>query len=114
MEGELLIKGPTVFRCYFNKPKATAKEFTNDGWFRTGDTSSFTEGKGFKIIGRTSVDIIKTGGFKVGALEVETHLLSHPHIVDCAVVGIPDITWGQKVSTNSLSERINTLDEEEY
>ncbi|XP_065338199.1 malonate--CoA ligase ACSF3, mitochondrial [Cloeon dipterum] len=98
VEGELLVKGPTVFRCYFNKPNATAKEFTPDGWFKTGDTASYTEGKGFKIIGRTSIDIIKTGGYKVGALDVETNLLSHPHIADCAVVGVPDITWGQKIA----------------
>ncbi|KAF4524887.1 hypothetical protein B566_EDAN015543 [Ephemera danica] len=96
VEGELLIRGPTVFRCYWNKPKATAKEFTTDGWFRTGDTVQYVEGKGYRIVGRTSVDIIKTGGYKVGALEVETHLLTHPNIMDCAVVGVPDITWGQK------------------
>jgi malonyl-CoA/methylmalonyl-CoA synthetase len=58
----------------------------------------YVEGKGYRIIGRTSVDIIKTGGYKVGALEIETHLLSHPNIMDCAVVGVPDITWGHKAS----------------
>jgi malonyl-CoA/methylmalonyl-CoA synthetase len=53
----------------------------------------------YKILGRTSVDIIKTGGYKVSAVEIETHLLGHPEIVDCSVIGLPDITWGQKVCT---------------
>lgn len=86
-----------MFRCYWNKPKATAKEFTPDGWFRTGDTVEYVEGKGFRVLGRTSVDIIKTGGYKVSALEVETILLAHSQIDECAVVGVPDVTWGQKV-----------------
>jgi len=51
----------------------------------------------FKILGRSSADIIKSGGFKISALEIETHLLAHPDITDCTVVGIPDITWGQRV-----------------
>ena len=61
-----------------------------------GDTAVFTEGN-FKIVGRTSVDIIKSGGFKISALEVEKHLLTHPSIDDVTVVGLPDITWGEKV-----------------
>ncbi|KAJ9587333.1 hypothetical protein L9F63_019160, partial [Diploptera punctata] len=95
--GDLLVKGPNVFKGYWKMPEATKKEFTEDGWFKTGDTAQYVEGA-YKIQGRTSVDIIKTGGYKVSALEIETHLLGHPDILDCAVVGLPDPTWGQKVA----------------
>ena len=62
--GELLVRGPNVFTEYYNRPEATRKEFTEDGWFRTGDTAKVEDGE-FRILGRTSVDIIKTGGYKV-------------------------------------------------
>jgi len=62
----------------------------------SGDTARYDDGT-YKILGRTSVDIIKTGGYKVSAVETETHLLGHPDIIDCSVIGLPDITWGQKV-----------------
>jgi len=96
-EGELLIKGPNVFREYWGKPEATEKEFTSDGWFRTGDTSK-VEGGIFRILGRTSVDIIKSGGYKISALNIERVLLAHPDITDAAVLGVEDPTWGQKVA----------------
>ena len=63
----------------------------------SGDAAQFDNGY-FKILGRLSADIIKSGGFKISALEIETHLLGHPEIADCTVLGIPDVTWGQKVS----------------
>ncbi|XP_031514484.1 malonate--CoA ligase ACSF3, mitochondrial [Papio anubis] len=78
-EGELLVRGPSVFREYWNKPEETKSAFTLDGWFKTGDTVVFKDGQ-YWIRGRTSVDIIKTGGYKVSALEVEWHLLAHPSI----------------------------------
>lgn len=93
--GDLFVRGPSVFRGYWNKPEATQEAFFN-GWFKTGDTVSF-EGGVFKILGRTNIDIIKTGGNKVSALEVETILLEHPLIADVAVLGLPDAVWGQKV-----------------
>ncbi|XP_066493755.1 malonate--CoA ligase ACSF3, mitochondrial isoform X2 [Tiliqua scincoides] len=96
-EGELFVKGPTVFREYWNRPKETAEAFTPDGWFKTGDTAVYKEGT-YWIRGRTSVDIIKSGGYKISALEVERHLLAHPSIADVAVIGAPDMTWGQKIS----------------
>lgn len=71
-------------------------ELLNDNSCVAGDTAQYVDGA-YKILGRTSVDIIKSGGFKISALDVERHLLSHPNISDVAVVGIPDITWGQKV-----------------
>lgn len=108
-EGELLIKGPNVFKEYFNKPEATKKEFTEDGWFKTGDTAKVDNGV-FKILGRTSVDIIKSGGYKISALDVERVLLSHPDIVDVAVVGVEDQTWGQKVAAVVVINKGSTLD----
>nr|CAD7458240.1 unnamed protein product [Timema tahoe] len=95
--GELLVKSPGVFSCYWKQPKATQQEFTPDGWFKTGDTTRFENGY-YQILGRTNIDIIKTGGYKVSALEIETHLLGHEEIKECVVVGLPDITWGQKVA----------------
>nr|XP_051686575.1 malonate--CoA ligase ACSF3, mitochondrial [Oryctolagus cuniculus] len=96
-EGELLVRGPSVFREYWNKPEETRDAFTADGWFKTGDTAVFKDGR-YWIRGRTSVDILKSGGYKVSALEVERHLLSHPSISDVAVIGVPDVTWGQRVT----------------
>ncbi|XP_061380466.1 malonate--CoA ligase ACSF3, mitochondrial [Danaus plexippus] len=97
-EGELLLKGPAVFTRYWNRaPSAFSSDFTSDGWFRTGDMASFSQGT-FKIMGRTSVDIIKTGGYKVSALQVESALLEHPDISDVAVLGIPDQHYGEIVS----------------
>ncbi|KAG3256682.1 acyl-CoA synthetase family member 3, transcript variant X2 [Ictidomys tridecemlineatus] len=80
-EGELLVRGPSVFREYWDRPEETRSAFTADGWFKTGDTAVFKDGK-YWIRGRTSVDIIKTGGYKVSALEVERHLLAHPSIAE--------------------------------
>ncbi len=93
--GEIQIKGPCVFQEYWGKPDATASEFV-DGWFRTGDVAIMEDGA-YRILGRSSVDIIKTGGFKVSALEVEDVLREHPAIADCAVVGMEDLEWGERV-----------------
>lgn len=97
-QGELLIKGPAVFNRYWNKaPKLESKDFTKDGWFRTGDTASFSDGK-FRILGRTSVDIIKTSGYKISALQVESAILENSKIQDVAVLGIEDNTHGEIVT----------------
>ncbi|KAM4630075.1 malonate--CoA ligase ACSF3, mitochondrial-like [Polymixia lowei] len=96
-EGELMVRGPSVFKEYWNKPQETSQSFTADGWFKTGDTAVYKDGV-YWIMGRTSVDIIKSGGYKISALEVERHLLAHPNIFDVAVIGARDPTWGQKVT----------------
>ena len=95
--GELLVRGPGVFREYWGRPDATAAAFAEGGWFRTGDVAARDHGA-FRILGRLSVDIIKTGGEKVSALEVEAVLREHPDIADCAVVGLPDAEWGEAVA----------------
>ncbi|MCU0438036.1 MAG: acyl-CoA synthetase [Raineya sp.] len=96
--GEIQVKGDNVFLEYWNKKQATLESFTEDGWFKTGDTAIQDEEGYFKILGRTSIDIIKTGGYKVSAIEIEETLRLHPSIKDCAVVGIADEEWGEKVS----------------
>mgnify|MGYP003848323851 CR=1 FL=1 len=94
--GEIQIKGENVFKEYWNKPDTTAKEFTSDGWFKTGDVAVVEEGY-YRILGRSSVDIIKSGGYKLSALEIEEVLRSHDLVDDCAVVGIADEEWGELV-----------------
>jgi len=131
-DGAILIKGPALFKEYYRKEEATRKEFTEDGWFRTGDSCQVggsaeelqsiqddaraveaATGRPrpettkepapelasiYKIMGRSSVDIIKSGGYKISALEIESVLLQHGKIKECAVVGKPDATWGEKVT----------------
>jgi malonyl-CoA/methylmalonyl-CoA synthetase len=93
--GELEVRGPTVFAEYWHRPDATRAAF-RDGWFRTGDIAVVEDGV-YRLLGRTSIDIIKTGGYKISALEVEDVLREHPAIAECAVVGIDDEEWGQRV-----------------
>jgi malonyl-CoA/methylmalonyl-CoA synthetase len=95
--GELQIRGPGVFQEYWGRPEVTKESFTNDGWFRTGDVASVEHGA-YRIWGRASTDIIKTGGEKVSANEVQRELLSHPDIKECAVVGVRDPRWGEAVA----------------
>jgi malonyl-CoA/methylmalonyl-CoA synthetase len=93
--GELLVRGPQVFVEYWQRPLETTAAFV-DGWFRTGDVAVH-EPDGYRLLGRSSVDIIKTGGEKVSALEIEEVLRTHPTVRDCAVVGIADDEWGERV-----------------
>jgi len=94
--GEIQVRGPGVFAEYWNKPEATAEAFV-DGWFKTGDMAVLEHGY-CRILGRLSVDIIKSGGYKLSALEIEDTLRQHPAIKECAVVGVPDDTWGEAVA----------------
>lgn len=94
--GELLVRGPNVFREYWRRPDATAAAFV-DGWFRTGDVAQHTP-DGYRLLGRSSIDIIKSGGEKVSALEIEEVYREHPDVVDLAVVGVEDPAWGERVS----------------
>ncbi|PRP83176.1 hypothetical protein PROFUN_09604, partial [Planoprotostelium fungivorum] len=94
--GEVRIKGDTVFIKYWDRPDATAETFDSEGWFKTGDIGSYSEKeKTYRLLGRASVDIIKSGGYKISALDVERELLEHPHIREIAVVGIPNEEYGQ-------------------
>ena len=95
--GEIQVKGPGVFASYWGKAEATQKAFTEDGWFKTGDIA-VVEQDYYRILGRDSIDIIKSGGYKISALEIEEVLRSHALIKDCAVVGIPNEEWGELVA----------------
>jgi len=94
--GEIQVLGPGVFREYFGRVADSAASFDGD-WFRTGDVAVVERGY-YRIMGRRSVDIIKSGGYKLSALEIEAALLEHPAIAECAVVGMPDATWGESVA----------------
>jgi malonyl-CoA/methylmalonyl-CoA synthetase len=94
--GEIEVRGPGVFSEYWQRPDDTTVAF-RDGWFRTGDMAVIERGA-YRLLGRTAVDIIKTGGFKVSALEIEEVLRTHPSISECAVVGLADPEWGERVA----------------
>lgn len=100
--GEIQVRGPVVFHEYWNKPEVTASSF-DEGWFLTGDMAVIETGY-YRIMGRLSVDIIKSGGYKLSALEIEAALLEHPAIRECAVIGVPDETWGEMVATVAVLE----------
>jgi len=104
--GELWIRGPSVFAGYHRRDAETRSAFVDDPdggghWFKTGDTVTRDASRGteapFKILGRTSVDILKSGGYKLSALEIEEVLREHPGVGEVAVVGLPDEAWGERV-----------------
>ena len=94
--GEIQIQSPTVFLEYWDNAEATETRFF-DEWFCTGDIAVIEDGY-YRIMGRSSVDIIKSGGYKLSALEIENTLLAHPQIAEVAIVGISDRTWGEAVA----------------
>jgi malonyl-CoA/methylmalonyl-CoA synthetase len=106
--GEIQVRGPGVFAAYWNRPEASAASF-EDGWFRTGDMAVLERGY-YRIMGRLSVDIIKSGGYKLSALEIEAALLEHPGIRECAVIGLPDDTWGEAVTAVVVLREDTTLE----
>lgn len=97
--GQLLIRSPGVFNEYWSQPEITRQSFTEDGFFETGDVVSFDEETGYyKMLGRASSDIIKTGGYKVSALEIEEILRECEGVLDCCVVGVHDDVLGQRIA----------------
>jgi malonyl-CoA/methylmalonyl-CoA synthetase len=94
--GEIEVRGPLVFLQYWGRPVETQAAF-RDGWFRTGDMAVREDGA-YRLLGRTTIDIIKTGGYKVSALEIEDVLRLHPAVAECAVVGVADEEWGERVA----------------
>jgi malonyl-CoA/methylmalonyl-CoA synthetase len=94
--GEIVVKGKTVFDRYWQRPEATLDSFTSDNWFKTGDVAIVENGY-YRILGRNSVDIIKSGGYKISSLEIEEVLRTHSTVSDCAVVGIEDVEWGELI-----------------
>jgi len=106
--GEIEVRGQSVFAEYWRRPEATSAAFRN-GWFRTGDTAVVENGV-YRILGRTSIDILKTGGHKVSALEIEEALREHPAVAECAVVGVPDAEWGERVAAAVVLNAGNAID----
>ncbi|MFJ2234074.1 acyl-CoA synthetase [Streptomyces sp. NPDC087859] len=95
--GEIQVRGPNLFTEYLNRPDATAAAFTADGWFRTGDMA-VRESDGYvRIVGRKATDLIKSGGYKIGAGEIENALLEHPGVREAAVTGEPDADLGERI-----------------
>ncbi|MGF0317265.1 acyl-CoA synthetase [Nocardia fluminea] len=95
--GGLQVRGPMLFDGYLNRPEATARDWTEDGWFRTGDVAVIDADGFHRIVGRESIDLIKSGGYRIGAGEIETALLGHPAVAEVAVVGLPDEDLGQRI-----------------
>ena len=95
--GELQVRGISLMTGYFGAPEATAREY-DGGWFRTGDVAAADPDGYLRIVGRTSTDIIKSGGFKIAAREIEEVIARHPAVREVAVYGAPDPTWGQAVA----------------
>jgi len=106
--GEIQVRGPCVFNEYWKRPEITKESF-DDSWFRTGDMAVLETGY-YRIMGRLSVDIIKSGGYKLSALEIEAALLQHPNIRECAVIGHLDNTWGEVVAAAVVLEAGSNLD----
>ncbi|HEX5192495.1 MAG TPA: acyl-CoA synthetase [Solirubrobacteraceae bacterium] len=95
--GEVQVRGPNVFSGYLNRPDATAAAFTDDGWFITGDMATRGPDRYIRLVGRRATDLIKSGGFKIGAGEIEGSLREHPAVADAAVTGEPDVDLGERI-----------------
>lgn len=95
--GEIQVRGPNLFTGYLNRPDATAAAFTEDGWFRTGDMATRDPDGYVRIVGRKATDLIKSGGYKIGAGEIENALLDHPGVREAAVTGEPDPDLGERI-----------------
>ena len=94
--GEIAVRGPTLFLEYLNRPDATDEAMT-DGWFKTGDLATRAPDGYIRIVGRRATDLIKSGGFKIGAGEIEGALLEHPGVREAAVTGEPDPDLGERI-----------------
>lgn len=95
--GEIQVRGPNLFTGYLNRPDATAAALTSDGWFRTGDMATLDPDGYVRIVGRKATDLIKSGGYKIGAGEIENALLDHPGVREAAVTGEPDPDLGERI-----------------
>jgi fatty acid CoA ligase FadD36 len=105
--GELQVRTPTMFDGYLNREQDTAACWTPDCWFRTGDVAVLGPDGWHRILGRATTDLIKTGGYRIGAGEVEAALLAHPAVTQAAVVGEPDPDLGQRIVGYVVAEGIS-------
>ncbi|WP_129842211.1 AMP-binding protein [Streptomyces sp. RFCAC02] len=95
--GEIQLRGPNLFSGYLNRPDATGAAFAPGGWFRTGDMATLDAAGRVRIVGRRATDLIKSGGYKIGAGEIENALLDHPAVREAAVTGEPDPDLGERI-----------------
>ncbi|QKW35275.1 acyl-CoA synthetase [Actinomadura sp. NAK00032] len=104
--GELHVRAPLLFKGYLNRPEATAESFAPDGWFRTGDIATIGPDGWHRIVGRASTDLIKSGGYRIGAGEIENALLAHPAVREAAVVGTPHDDLGEQVTAYVVADGV--------
>ncbi|CAD5323235.1 unnamed protein product [Arabidopsis thaliana] len=102
--GEICVKSPSLFKEYWNLPEVTKESFTEDGYFKTGDAGRVDEDGYYVILGRNSADIMKVGGYKLSALEIESTLLEHPTVAECCVLGLTDNDYGEAVTAIIIAE----------
>ncbi|MDP1795322.1 MAG: AMP-binding protein [Acidimicrobiales bacterium] len=114
VDDELHVRSPWMFEGYLGNPDATAAGWTDDEWFRTGDAAAVDDDGRFRIVGRVSVDLIKSGGYRIGAGEVENALLTHPAVREAAVVGLPDDDLGQRIVAFVVGDRAGDPDLAQY
>ncbi|MCD0450880.1 acyl-CoA synthetase [Actinocorallia sp. API 0066] len=107
--GELLVRTPTVFQGYLGRPEATA-EALRDGWFHTGDIATIAPDGWHRIVGRASTDLIKSGGYRIGAGEIEAALLAHPAVREAAVIGTPHADLGEQVTAFVIADGVTAAD----
>jgi fatty acid CoA ligase FadD36 len=108
--GDLQVRGDCLFDGYLGRPEATAESWTDDGWFRTGDAAVLDAAGYHRIVGRRSSDLIKSGGYRIGAGEVEAALLDHPAVGEVAVVGLPDPDLGQRIVAYVVGSGTGTVE----
>ncbi|XP_051136024.1 probable CoA ligase CCL8 [Andrographis paniculata] len=111
--GELCIKSPSLFKEYWNLPEVTKDSLIDDGFFKTGDAVTMDEEGYYVILGRTNADIMKVGGYKLSALEIEAALLEHPTIIECCVLGLPDQDYGDAVCAIVIPDKETKRKQEE-
>ncbi len=110
--GEIFVRGPGVIKGYFNNPEQSRSEFTDTGWWKSGDMGYLDEG-GYAYIVDRKKDMIITGGFNVYAVEVEDALSSHPVVLMCAVIGVPHPEWGEAIHAEVVPARDAVITEAE-
>lgn len=110
--GNVEIRSDALFDEYLGRPEATAEAF-HDGWFRTGDVGSLDADGVLRLVGRSSTDLIKTGGYRVGAGEIEAAMLEHPDVVEAAVLGLPDDDLGERIAAWVVIAPDSTLTDDE-
>jgi len=110
--GDVLVRGPSLFEGYLGRPDATAETY-RDGWFATGDLGTLAPDGYLRLVGRRSTDLIKSGGYRIGAGEIEAALLEHPAVAEAAVLGVPDEDLGERIVAWVVTREATSVGEQE-